>query len=579
MGGFGLLKRRRCSCEGNGAVLVVVNSIGSYWDYSIVEDTILVALEHFGVPYRLVDVAKEPLTKEKLASGAGIILAQSRLGAFLTPKIQGEIVAQVRQGMGLVNFDEDIRNYSREFLDIFGFEHINPHPYVTRMLRARQNEHYITQLQDDGECHELDRMTTAIAVEKWGDTVIPLAEGILSKDELIYIRHVTPWSAYEPRNYPCVFAVQYGKGKAVQFTISSRIWKRGFLGHMRGIDDLFFRSILWTVKKPFITNEILPFVAMSFDDCSGRYGFRYADIAAEYGYIPLPSLFLDRVDSRLYPKIAADQRSGKIEYNTHAFSYHEQLYHAYGKGRYSEEKLREIFEREDTFWSKVGVEPIKTVRFHCGEMGVNALPYLKRRGRTFINPAFQTGILKAEMDMDDGYWPYNLQNCCYDYLPDDHDFYLFFSSLARHKEDFLTGCTVNLMENLTNDLDRAARNLEANINLGLRSGFYAEILTHEQKFENLRLEQWEEILKKASALTAKYQKVYAGHDAIGMYLKAKDAVFFAEVSTAGEKIAFAVRGDPAVPLRFSVYKEENGQLYREHINVPVFEKQYRAVEK
>jgi len=30
----------------------------------------------------------------------------------------------------------------------------------------------------------------------------PLAEGILGKDQLIYIRHLAPWSAFEPRNFP-----------------------------------------------------------------------------------------------------------------------------------------------------------------------------------------------------------------------------------------------------------------------------------------------------------------------------------------------------------------------------------------
>jgi hypothetical protein len=549
---FGMLERKRHCSTGNGALLVIVNSVGSYWDYSIVNETVLVALEHFGMPYRILDLYQEHLSAEILSDCAGIVLAQSRLGKFLTPEENKLIADAVKDGIGLVSFDNDIRMYSGAYLEIFGFEEINPHPYASNVLRIKDNTHYISEMQEYGEYHIFDQMVTAIAVEKWREDVVPLTECILGKEQLVYIRHLTPWSAFEPRNYPVVFAARWGKGKAVQFTLNPRVWKNGFYGHAKGLDDLFHRSILWTVRKPFAANIVPPFVTMSFDDCSGRHDFKYVDITVDHGYVPMPSLFLRRVSEKLFPKIREDLRSGKVEYNTHAFDYYDHLYHEYGKGEYSIEKLKEIFFYEDAWWRKVGEKPGTTVRFHLGEMGVNALPFLKERGRLFLNPALQTGILKADMYMGDGFWPYNLQNCYYDYLPDDHDFFVYNAMWKRSQEDFLTGCTVSLKENDYNDVEKAGHNLARQILHGLRAGFYGEIVTHEQKFESLSMDEWDRILRSGRKLTAKLEKIFIGHNNIAHYLKSKDGAWIKEAVVSNGSIRFKLAGKTDTPLRISI---------------------------
>ena len=129
----------------------------------------------------------------------------------------------------------------------------------------------------------------------------------------------------------------------MQFTLNSRVWRNAFFGHARGMDDLFWRSILWTVRKPFAANMIPPFVAMSWDDCEGRHDFAYADIAVAHGYVPMPSLFVKQVPERLFPKIRAGLKSGKIQYNTHALDYYRLLVYNFGKGECSEGELEENF--------------------------------------------------------------------------------------------------------------------------------------------------------------------------------------------------------------------------------------------
>ena len=569
--GSGRAQRERHPSEGNGALLVVIDSGGPYWERMIVDETVLAALAHFGMPYRLLDLAEERPTAEALGQCAGILLAQNGLGTSLTRSETGLIAEAVRNGAGLVNFDYDLRAYKGPLLEIFGFDRINPHPYATDSVRMQERDHYITELQSPGEFHVFDRMVTAIAVEKWGDSVVPLADGILGREQLIHIRHLAPWSAFEPRNYPLAFAAESGEGRAVQFTLNSRVWRNAFYGHARGMDDLFWRSIVWTARKPFAANMIPPFVTMSWDDCEGRHDFAFADIANSYGFKPMPSLFIANVPERLLPKIRAGMQSGEIHYNTHALDYYRLLIYNFGKGECSREELESNFAFADAFWKRVGAFPGATLRFHWGEYGIRSLPFLKKRGHRFFCPALQTGLHKADMCMQDGFWPYGLQTCYYDYLPDDHDFFAFAAMLARHQEDFLTGCTPYLRENERTDVERAAGNAALQIRHGLRAGFYAEIVTHEQKFDALSMDEWDRILARTQALTDGYEKIYASHDEIGHYLQGKDGVRLERVSTDGAAMRYALAGRTSVPLRVSVFRNEGDGVVREYREVDAFD--------
>ena len=569
--GSGRVQRDRHTSAGNGALLVVIDSGGPYWERMIVDETVLVALAHFGMPYRLLDLAEERPTAEALGECAGILLAQNGLGPSLTRSETGLIADAVRSGAGLVNFDYDLRAYKGPLLEIFGFDRINPHPYATDTVRMQERDHYITELQSPGEFHTFDRMVTAIAAEKWGDSVVPLADGILGKEQLIYIRHLAPWSAFEPRNYPLVFATEWGNGRAVQFTLNSRVWRNAFYGHARGMDDLFWRSIVWTARKPFAANMIPPFVTMSWDDCEGRHDFAFADIANSYGFKPMPSLFIANVPERLLPKIRAGMQSGEIHYNTHALDYYRLLIYNFGKGECSQAELESNFAFADAFWKRVGMHPGATLRFHWGEYGVRALPFLKERGHRFFCPALQTGLHKADMCLQDGFWPYGLQTCYYDYLPDDHEFFAFAAMLARHQEDFLTGCTSYLRENERTDVEKAAGNAALQIRHGLRAGFYAEIVTHEQKFDAVTMEEWDRILARTQALTEGYEKIYASHDEIGHYLQGKDGVRFEQVSTDGAAARYTLAGRTSVPLRISEFRNEGDAVLREYREVGAFE--------
>lgn len=557
----GLVIRERHVSKGNACLLVVVDSQGPFWNHAIVDETVLRALEHFGMPYRVLDLARARLSVKDLRACAGLVLAQSQLGDSLTSAEVRLLAAAVKSGMGLVNLDSDLRLYPATYRAIFGFDRINPHVGVTSVARICPVDHYITAMQDPGAFHDLDRMATFTIVERWRPDVTALADGVLGKDQLVYIRHLTPGSAFMPGTYPLLFAGRWGRGKAVQFTVNPRFWRQAIYGHGRNLDDLFWRALVWAARKPFAANLIPPFVTMSMDDCSGAHDFGYVDLAHRHGFIAMPSLFLKNVPPRLFPKICDTLKRGIAQFNTHALDYYDLMIYRFGQGERSDAELKQHFAYEADWWRKVGAWPGVTLRFHWCEYGVRALPFLKRTGRRFFNPAMQIGLMKADQCMQDGFWPYNLQTRYYDYLPDDHDFYGFASMSARHQEDFLIGHTV--IDERANDVEKAAETAALQIAAGLRGGFYGECVTHEQRIAVLSLEEWDRMLVRLGRRLERFEKIFTGHDRIGQYLRAREGVWIGRSEVRDHRLYWTLTGQSGVPMQVSVFRDEGETVVRE----------------
>jgi hypothetical protein len=571
--GQGRVEHGRHASEGNGALLVLVDSRGPYHARSIVDETVLVALEHFGLPYRLLDLALERPTAVALAGCAALIIGQAGLGDRLTPAETQVMAAAVAQGMGLVNFDWDLRRYAGALLEVFGFAGVSRLPIASDLLFVPANDHYITWLQASGGFHRARRMVTALAVASWRADVRPLVEAVLGKDQLIYIRHLVPGNAYEPRHYPVVFAGRWGEGRAVQFTVNPRLWRSAALGHLGGLDDVFQRAIVWVARKPFLAHPIPPFVTMSFDDCSGRHDFRYLDICNQHGFTPLAALFIDTIQDRHLSFLRAKVQSGQAIVNTHAMSYYDLQLYDFGVAPHTEEALQARFARDDAFYQRLGVRCARIMRDHWGEIGANALPYLKQRGRTFINTPIMIDEHKADQFVPpagEGYWPYNSTLCFYDRLPDDPDFYIVGAFNERHLVDFLTGCTTLLRESPFNDVPKAGEGAAFQIRHGLSNGFYADILTHEQKLTTVTLDEFDRILTRAEQLTARFEKIYRNYDDIALYLTGKYQTWLARVEQAGGSLAFTVAGETEVPLQLSVYTDADDGVERRYREVSAF---------
>ncbi len=89
------------------AVLIVNSASARYAD---ARQRIRPYLDHFGVPYTVLDIATTPIGPE-IASYALIIIGHADLdtgGAYLSAAEQANLSNAVSQGSGLVNFDYDL---------------------------------------------------------------------------------------------------------------------------------------------------------------------------------------------------------------------------------------------------------------------------------------------------------------------------------------------------------------------------------------------------------------------------------------------------------------------------------------
>ena len=64
--------------RGNLAVVVVVDS--SQAEFPLLFETTFGALAHFGIPFRVADLATGPLTDDTLAGCRAVLVAQEHLG-------------------------------------------------------------------------------------------------------------------------------------------------------------------------------------------------------------------------------------------------------------------------------------------------------------------------------------------------------------------------------------------------------------------------------------------------------------------------------------------------------------------
>ncbi len=557
-----MVQRPLHESAGNAALLVVVNSAGSYTDTAVVEETVIVALRHFKLPFRLYDLAAGPLTSDLLAECAAVVFAQSRLGDVLSLEETELVVSAVEDaGVGLVNFDGELRLYKPPLLRLFGLE-VDPLPMASDLLRIHTGDHFITHTQRQGSLVRLNRPVTFAQVKRIGRNVTELAQTALGKDQLIFSRHNVPGTAYEPDQFPAILAVASGRGRAVQFACSPRIWHREFLGHGMGLDAFFWRAIVWVARKPFAALMMPPYVSVRVDDGSGRHDFGYVDVMNRHGHRPLVSCLLDNIPDAVVPLMQTKHASGEADWDAHAFSYYDLIPFDFGVGERTDADLRERFERIDVWYKQRGIQPPRTAYFHWGEIGIRALPYLKARGRTYLYAAYDIGQPKWER-LFPGWWPYGLNSLFYDYLPDDPDMYNVGAMLPRHlvEPDVLTGCTTWAGDNPTNDMDRASERAAEAVRLALDSGFYAEITTHEQKFGVLTLDEIDRWLSLLDVKTERHDVRKVGHEQALAYTRSRDESWISATSSSdGESLSLELDGRADLALELALFHDEGGDV-------------------
>ena len=104
---------------GNMALLVAVDS-SQPEERALVDRTLLCALDHFGMPFELLDLAQAELSDKTLLAHPAMVMAQPDLGRRLSDRDISLLEQAVKSGVGLANFDGNLSTYPSAYLRLLG---------------------------------------------------------------------------------------------------------------------------------------------------------------------------------------------------------------------------------------------------------------------------------------------------------------------------------------------------------------------------------------------------------------------------------------------------------------------------
>ncbi len=221
-------------------VLVLLNSASPGIHQAM--EWVVTYLEHFGVPCDFIDLRRQPLP-EIAGSYPLILLAHPGLddyGIRLGRPGLSRLRDAVRAGTGLVSFDPQISCW------LAGERSANTKLSGIAEVEIAGGDHYITQNH-------------------------PAAERIALLSEL-EIAHVPSGVKLAGSGSQALLAAgQLEKGRILHW--ASAAWMHtSVLGPLAGLDDLFWRGLVWAARKPFCLRGLPPLITMRVDDVAGWGG-------------------------------------------------------------------------------------------------------------------------------------------------------------------------------------------------------------------------------------------------------------------------------------------------------------------
>jgi hypothetical protein len=563
---------------GNRCLGVVVDSAAPN-GWPVVDETVFAALRHLGLPYRVLDLGQTRLTPETLDALAVVLLAQAGLGQRLSEGEAVHLRAAVRGGLGLVCFDGDLAAYPAALRDVFGITG-GASAIARSRVRLARDDHFITETRSRGESVVFAAPVAVCRLE---------APGWAAPEHCLLVTD---------DNWPALVARPFGQGRVVAWTLALVVWTNAVLGHAMGLDDLFWKGIVWAARKPFVMRAMPPFVAFVLDDASSSYNhFGYLDVFNHHGYIAHVGVYLDDVDKVMHDVHGQDSRAlkakhdaGLVEVAAHGFSYDHQIYFDHQNLRpWPESVQADNFRRYDQKFKEWGIQPSRMLNAHFGEVGLNALPYLRERGIEFYFAIWPFGQAWFEPAATRRPWtdpePYHYVGCAFDAMPDHPDFFAVGARVQSRQQssaplvssEFLWGNTIFWDESPENNLQGAADQALIQLRRGLDSLFYGELFTHEQRIAVLSRRQLDEILTLIDRGLSRHQYVHRSLAYIAEYARCKVRSRLTAVNVdAGGQITCDLAGRTTMTTCLYLFTETDGALHQCFVDVPPFDGSVRV---
>ncbi|MDD3726507.1 MAG: hypothetical protein PHI44_04865, partial [Candidatus Ratteibacteria bacterium] len=272
---------------------------------------------------------------------------------------------------------------------------------------------------------------------------------------------------------------------------------------------------------------------------------------------------------------------GLAEFSPHAFSDPKNIneypiYMKHSGEEFSDEELKNNFEKVDRRFAEWDITPSLTVNAHFGEIGLNALPFLKARGQRYLMNPIRIG--KLWNDPSSYQWdvaPYGIPSFSMGPIPEDRDFFNIVSHPGKMDSsspdfDFLCGCTTFWNESHNTDIKKAIERGIFHILRGLENGFFGCLMTHEQRIAYLQPEEWTEIIRNISTGIRKVPHILKSYDYISRYAESR-ALYRIESAEYKNGISIHLKGKNIMPQYLYLFTDEGDKVVERFLEVPTFE--------
>lgn len=563
---------------GNGCALIICDS--RLEEFLQIHETVYAALGHFGIPYRVHDLATANLSARTLAGCAVAVIGQDNVGLGLTRKSQSALLKAVSEGLGLVNLDYDLAHYDASFVEAVGLSaHGTRRPIEVgsaETVAVPAADHWLTWTQEAGQEHRLN-MPVPAALTKVN-------------------RRRTRVLAETESGGPAVVAARLGQGRIVQWLVSHRIWTLQVFGHAHGLDDLFWKGIVWAARKPFAMHCMPPFVRFRFDDCNGLYrnptDMAFVDELARRGHKPNMCVSMNALTEAGWAFLKRHYDKGSVEVAPHTWAGGVSLYYGKDGKAYSKARFRDLISETAAMMRRREITPSKILSDHEHEYSSNVLPYLKRLGIEYKMNVMLPDENWAGVHVDWKPAPYGSMSYALDYTPGPYPLFVVFNhypafDVARsylsprrfllnraggygaHMWDFLNGLTTR--DKAKNDVKAMADRLVDHTRLGINSLFFGGSISHSHFTCALSAADWTAILDRYERRTRRIEKINVGYDDVAEYARSK---FHTRVSSAvraqNGSLVVRLAGKAEVPLKLSVFDERDDTPVRRYIAAKPF---------
>jgi GNAT superfamily N-acetyltransferase len=513
--------------------------------------TVIPALHHYGMPYRVLDVtaAREPA--QAIASHQAIVLAQEGIGDSLSAVMARQIARAVADGAGLISFDHRIDRYPEPLAPLIPAT-ADRTAHETRAVTVPVSDHFITGMRHTNRLHRFRRpVALACAV------IAPAGRILMETDEQM----------------PVLLAATYGSGRIVQYLLNPRVWDPAYGGHGEGLDDVFWRSIVWAARKPFVMSAMPPFVTFRVLQASGAAdGFGWLASLVDRGWRPHVGLLTQKLYSAEWQTLARLVETGRVECFPQALTEGAGLYFDHEQGHpLSDEEVRSRLEQVRAQFDEHGIPVARSFHPYRGEYGRNVMPHLAGWNVGYSLTPFLPGEAAHADHLNWEPEPYGHPGFIMDRLLGFPDIFVAVSAgLEENRmadgEDRryrLAETQHSPAEDVLEPAAGASRTMRIveqaarTIRRGLDARFYGTVTLNERDILALTAEEWEGVLDHLDLLIREYGAVKMSQDAVSMYARSKAESRLSHVNHdhGTNTLHIVLTGAASVPPQIQVFDE------------------------